>query len=328
VSFIFRRGATYWYYWSLEGKKYGKSLKTADKEEAEVLKGEEDKRRLFNGTGMPSPTSRWDEFLGEYLKYSVNKKEPTTQEREARVLKDFKAAVRPTLFKDLSQRVIDSYLARIAADTSPANANVHYRHLKAIINKAVEWAYLPQSPFVGIDPYKIPKKAPRFLSKPEIDGVMSKAKKDPNGASLGLFMAFLWTGMRLSEVLGLKWGDVNFETRKIRVFGKGRKERHVPLHAKLRAFLEPLRESEGYVFGGASSMNLNTVQHIFRDRLLPPGTSVHTIRHTFASHALMSGMDLKTLQEILGHASITTTMIYAHLAPSHIEKGMEKVTFR
>lgn len=327
MSFIFKRGPVWWYYWSTDGRKFGKSLKTDDKETAEVLKGEEDKTRLLTGIGLPSPTSRWKKFHDEYLDYCKTKG-AATHKRDERALDAFVSTVKPTLFKDISQRVIEVYLTKIANATSKGNANVNYRHLKAAFSKAVEWSYLPKSPFVGVSQYRLDKKAPRFLSKEEIVEMLSKARKDPHPASYGLAMAFLWTGMRLAEVLALKWEDIDFERGWIKAFGKGRKERPIPLHPRLDAALLAFRRHQGFVFGTEKAMSLDTVQHIFRDRLLPPGASIHTLRHTFASHAVMSGMDLKTLQEILGHTTITTTMIYSHLSRPHIKEGMEKVTLQ
>ncbi len=327
MSFIWPRGRYWWYYWSESGKKRGKSLKTGDKKIAEVLKGEEDRRRLLGNAGLPSLESRWKAFYDEYLTFSKVNKGAATYDKDRYVLDTFQSSVKPSLFRDIPQRVVDGHLNKIATASSKANANVHYRHLKAAFSKAVEWAYLPKSPFAGIKQYRLDEKAPRFLSKEEVEEVISKAKKDCHSASYALTMAFLYTGMRLAEVLVLKWEDVDFERGWLRVFGKGRKERHVPLHHKLAPVLAKIRLPTGYVFGTNKPMSRDTVQHIFRDRLLPPGASVHTMRHTFASHAVMSGMDLKTLQEILGHSVIATTMIYSHLSRPHIEEGMKKVTF-
>lgn len=329
MSFKRRRGkeGIWWYYWSENGRKRAKSLHTVDEKDAEVLKGVEDRRRLYNESGLPSPDSRWDQFLPNYLDHCKANKGSETYAREVRVLNTFTDSQKPSLFKSLSQQVIETHLNKIASATSKANANVHYRHLKAIFNKAVEWGYIQKSPFAGIKQFRIDEKAPRFLSKEEISETIARAKKDSNPASYGLLMAFLWTGMRLSEVLGLRWEAIDFDRGWIKAFGKGRKERDIPLHPKLEAYLRSRRAKDGYVFGGEAPMSKETVQHIFRDRLLPKGASIHTLRHTFASHAVMRKMDLRTLQEILGHTVIATTMIYSHLSKAHIKEGMEKVTY-
>jgi Site-specific recombinase XerD len=328
VSFLWKRGDVWWYYWSEGGRKRGKSLGTNDEKMAGILKGEEDKRRIFNRAGLSSPVSRWEAFKNEYLDHSRARKATLTHQKDSEVLASFQRVVKPVFFTEISQKIVEQYLNQIAVPTSKANANVHYRHLKAAFNKAVEWDYLPKSPFSGIKQFRIEAKPPRFLSKEEIGSLLEKAGKDSNQASYGLAMVFLYTGMRLAEVLSLRWEAVDFGRGWIKVNGKGSKQRGIPLHPKLATFLERQVWKDGYVFGRSQPMNLNTVQHIFRDRLLPKGTSVHTLRHTFASYAVMSGMDLKTLQEILGHATITTTMIYAHLARPHIEEGMKMVTFR
>ncbi len=330
MSFIHKRGRRWWYYWSEGGRKSGRSLKTDDKVVAEIKKGEEDRRRAFHGMGMASPDSRWEDFQTEYLAFSKSKKGAATWAKDKSVLEAFSAAKPPPpdRLQAIDQRFIETYLGGLADRTSKANANVHYRHLKAAFRKAVAWSHLVKSPFDGVKQFRLEERVPRFLSKQEIGEMLSKARKDPHPDAYGLAMAFLWTGMRLSGVLGLKWVDVDFQRGSIRAFEKGGKERYIPLTSDLRAVLKKRLKVGDYVFGGHERMSLDTVQHIFRDRLLPTGTSIHTLRHTFASHAIMSDVDVVTLKDLLGHKSIATTMIYTHLHKPHVKKAMGKVRFR
>lgn len=327
MSFIHKRGRRWWYYWSDGGRKFGKSLKTQDKVVAEIKKGEEDRRRAFHEMGMASPESRSQDFKTEYLEFSRAKKRPSTYAKDKSVLDRFFEEVHHKL-NSIDQRAAEAYLTSLSLRTSRANANVHYRHLKAAFRKAVSWSYLPKSPFQEVKPFRLEQRAPRFLSKPEIDAMLSKALKDPHPDAYGLAMAYLWTGMRLSEALDLKWVDVDLTRGSLKAFGKGGKERAIPITKELALVLKKRPKVGEYVFGEHKRMSLDTVQHIFRDRLLPAGTGIHVLRHTFASHAVMSEVDLKTLQEILGHKSITTTMVYAHLSRPHVKKSMEKVRFR
>jgi integrase len=234
VSFIHKRGRKWWYYWSEGGRKRGHSLKTSDKVVAEIKKGAEDRRRAFNEMGLSSPDSRSEDFKTEYLEFSKAKKRPATYAKDKSVLEAFFREVSHKL-NSIDQRAAEAYLTALSLRTSKANANVHYRHLKAAFRKAVSWSHLPKSPLQEVKPFRLEQRAPRFLSKPEIDAMLSKALKDPHPDAYGLAMAYLWTGMRLSEALALKWADVDLPRRSLRAFGKGGKERTIRIPKELLA---------------------------------------------------------------------------------------------
>ena len=133
------------------------------------------------------------------------------------------------------------------------------------------------------------------------------------------------TGIRAAELVGIDHGDINRQDRLIRVRGKGRKERIVPVGAKALDAIDaycsrkPSPAQESAVFTGPSGKRLTvrTVQRIlgnYRKRLgLSAKASPHTLRHSFATHLLESGADLRAIQELLGHASLSTTQRYTHL---------------
>jgi integrase/recombinase XerC len=133
------------------------------------------------------------------------------------------------------------------------------------------------------------------------------------------------TGIRASELIGIDHEDINRHDRLIRIRGKGRKERIVPVGKKALAAIDayhsqkPFPEKEGAVFSGPSGKRLTarTVQRIlgnYRKKLgLSQKASPHTLRHSFATHLLESGADLRAIQELLGHASLSTTQRYTHL---------------
>ena len=133
------------------------------------------------------------------------------------------------------------------------------------------------------------------------------------------------TGIRASELIGIDHEDIDRQDRLIRIRGKGRKERIVPVGEKALSAIDayhaqrPDRALEGAVFSGPSGKRLTarTVQRIlgnYRKKLgLSQKASPHTLRHSFATHLLESGADLRAIQELLGHASLSTTQRYTHL---------------
>lgn len=327
MSFLYRQGKIWYFYWQQNEKKHGKSLGTESKEEANVLKGEEDKKLFSQRHGIAHPHLLWRTFKKDYLEYSKTKKRHGTYEKDRLVLDNFERLMVPHALTEITNRIVETFIQKIAARASKSTANLYYRHLKAAINKAIEWNYMGSSPFRGVKQFRLPVRAPRFLTTDEIKRLLLAAKKDRQDA-LGMAMCFLYTGMRVSELAALRWEDVDFKNGWIRVFGKGQKERHAPIHPKLKAFL---KGGEGYIFGvGGKPLSRFTISDVFA-RLFENagirGFRVHDLRHTFASHAVMSGIDLPTVKDILGHTSIQTTMIYSHLARSHIQNSIKKYGF-
>ena len=133
-------------------------------------------------------------------------------------------------------------------------------------------------------------------------------------------------GLRRSEIVSLKWGDILFEEHKIHIKqSKGNKDRIVMLPYSIVAFLKNYRSiypSDDWVFTGqyrGEALSAGTVQVVMRQAVAKAGlekkATVHTLRHSFATHLLESGTDIRYIQALLGHSSVNTTMIYTHISP-------------
>ena len=149
------------------------------------------------------------------------------------------------------------------------------------------------------------------------------------------------TGMRASEIAGLRIEDVNFQIEYLRCFGKGNKERIIPVHetalGMLREYLEKLRPKlteekrvvdNVFVSRTARPLSRIEVWRIVRKAAiragLPKNVSPHTLRHCFGSHLLAGGADLRSVQEMLGHADVTTTQIYTHVDQQRLKNIHKK----
>jgi integrase/recombinase XerC len=152
---------------------------------------------------------------------------------------------------------------------------------------------------------------------------------------LAVLELFYSTGMRLSELAGLNIGDLDLLSDQVKVRGKGRKERIVPLGSRatlaLRRWFEarreaiPARGAPTAVFvnqrgGRLTTRSIQQAMHRLFDAIGGDELRVHSLRHTFATHLLDAGADLRAVQELLGHASLSTTQVYTHTSVERLKQ--------
>jgi len=250
---------------------------------------------------------------------------------------------------DVDRLAVRSFVAALArsglARTSQGRA---LSAVKGLFRYAVREGVLTASPARGVRTPKAPKILPRHLRPGEIEslieaagdpaaaGPASEALRHRDRAILELLYA---TGLRVGELVSLDWPDLDLSARVLRTLGKGGKERMVPFgreaEAALRAWLARWNEvreegSEATSSGAAAPDDepvfLNHRGGRLTDRsvrrlvdravagaAIAQGVHPHTLRHTFATHLLEAGADLRSIQELLGHASLSTTQRYTHL---------------
>ena len=206
---------------------------------------------------------------------------------------------------------------------------------------------LSNNPFVGVMPHKLEKKVlPNTLSFAELESLL---EIDTSGGDIAcrdraILELFYSSGLRLSELTGLDLTDINRSERLVRVTGKGSKDRVVPVGQKaleaIAAWIECraryAADEEQAVFIGlgrrkkAGSGRLSgraiqgRVQYWARRKGLGRNVHPHMLRHSFASHLLESSGDIRAVQELLGHADISTTQVYTHLDFQHLAKVYDR----
>jgi len=187
---------------------------------------------------------------------------------------------------------------------------------------------------------RLPRRLPRTLPANDLERALDRLaaaadRTAPRDRAL-LELAYS-SGLRLSELVGLNRGDVDRGAALVRVRGKGRRERIVPVgEGALRALdgylaaRPPAVRGDEPVFSGPSGARLSgrTVQRVVRRRLSDVaqglGVTPHALRHSFASHMLDRGADLRAIQEMLGHSSLATTQVYTHVSRSRLLKAYEQ----
>ncbi len=191
------------------------------------------------------------------------------------------------------------------------------------------------NPCLGVRPPKAAKRLPHAFSPDETGQLMQLGGPDPLALRDHAILELLYSsGLRLSELTGLELDDINYHDATVRVTGKGAKTRVVPVGsyalAALRAWLgareQLARPGQKAMFVARSGAPLSP--RSVQDRLkrwglklgLPAKVHPHALRHSFASHLLQSSGDLRAVQDMLGHASISTTQVYTHLDFQHLAK--------
>ncbi len=210
---------------------------------------------------------------------------------------------------------------------------------------------LEASPVRGLSLPKLAKRLPKFLTveqmvalleaplKPLIDKKEKSKGRPIEAATCYRDLAILETiyscGLRISELCGLKVGDLDFGEQLVRVLGKGRKERQVPIGEpalkSIRNYWTCLPSAPGSgdpVFQGAGTdsraLKPRHIQHRLKQHLanagLDPQLTPHKLRHSYATHLLNAGADLRSVQELLGHAHLATTQVYTHVTTDRLKK--------
>jgi len=199
-------------------------------------------------------------------------------------------------------------------------------------------------PSAALDSPRQGRRLPKILSEAEVDGLLAAARARPGagGARLVALLEILYaTGLRVSELVGLPMDALSRDARFLVVAGKGGKERLVPLgEPAMAALADWLSHRRAALKGAAASPWLFPSRaaggHLTRQRLaqllkelaveagLPPArVSPHVLRHAFATHLLAHGADLRAIQQMLGHADVSTTQIYTHVVDSRLARLVE-----
>lgn len=203
--------------------------------------------------------------------------------------------------------------------------------VKSFFKYAIREDLIKQNPAAGLRSPKLEKKLPTFLSEREAGtAVAAAAAQGRDGDRDAAILELLYgSGLRSSELLGLRAGDVDLAGGTVRVTGKGNKQRIVPVTRPAAAALKKLMAGlypEQPVFLGSHGRALprRQLQRIVKRAIRAAGhrgkASPHVLRHTFATHLLDRGADLKAVKELLGHASLSTTQIYTHVTMDRLKK--------
>ena len=225
-------------------------------------------------------------------------------------------------------------LARRTAARALSAVRSFYRYLQVHHD-------LAKNPLRAVKSPKLEKRLPRYLRLDETDQVFASAESAASDGEfeslrdLAMLELFYSSGIRLSELRGLNLASVDMLADQVKVLGKGRKERIVPMGSRaVKVLRRYLASREGVALKGPDRQAVFVTR---RGRRLSPATiqrrihrlykaggargfRVHSLRHTFATHMMDAGADLRSVQEMLGHASLSTTQVYTHTSVERLKK--------
>ncbi|SHN09984.1 site-specific tyrosine recombinase XerD [Polaribacter sp. KT 15] len=242
----------------------------------------------------------------------------------------------------IDAETIKLFIYDVAKKVNPRSQARIISGLRSFFDYLIFEDYRTTNPTDLLETPKIGRKLPDTLSQEEIDLLISAIDlSHPQGERNRIILETIYScGLRVSEAITLKISDLFFEEGFIRVLGKGNKERFVPIHQEaqkyisiyinqIRVHIKPQKEYEDTLFltrrGKALTrqMIFMILKKLASDIGLHKKISPHTLRHSFATHLLQNGADLRAIQQMLGHESITTTEIYVHLDRSYLKEVVE-----
>ena len=215
-------------------------------------------------------------------------------------------------------------------DLSPATKNRKTAALKSFFKWLYQNHYIDEDLNRGIKSPKVPVKIPHFLSLDEVlalIGAIQKSQKKEAKRDLSLVLLLYGGGLRVSEACFVRWKDLNFSKHTLKIKGKGAKERFIVLPSLVIEHLLSVKNKDIYVFG-KKPLPQRKAYTIVRDWGIKAGLkkniSPHVLRHSYATHILESGCDLRVLQDLLGHESLSATQKYTHIRLTQLSKTLNQ----
>ncbi|MFC2082365.1 tyrosine-type recombinase/integrase [Bacteroidota bacterium] len=215
---------------------------------------------------------------------------------------------------------------------SKYTSSLYYRNLKTAFNRAENLDYIEKNPFSKIKFPQIPEKQPAIINESELQLIVEEEK---NKTLAGIYRIAFYTGMRLSEILNLKWYDIDFEQSMITISHKedfttkGKRERVVPMNSKIKEMLSTYEKDEDYIFckEDGSKYNASYVSRSFkkviRELKLDDDIHFHSLRHSFCSKLVARGVNIYLVKELAGHRNIMTTQRYTQLEKNTLNSNLD-----
>ena len=320
--FLFKRDGYYHveFFDAVEQKTKRKSTKTKVKSEAMKfianLESNSDKNKPIDPLSL-------NDFISEYVDYislSYSKSYLRSVKLSMKMLSKYMGSKK---LSEVKSRDFENFL-NYTYGRSKTACHLYFRTTKAALNKAVSWKYIKESPAKNVKVPKLPKKLPKIMTEEQLLSIVLITDRRELQR---VFLFAAYTGMRLGEIINLRWHSININRGELTVANsemfttKNKKERIIPLNIKVRAIIEELNKDKQneYVFTQQCGIKYNAdfiskqFKKSVRKANLDDNFHFHCLRHFFASRLVQKGVSLYVVKDLLGHEELKTTQIYSHL---------------
>lgn len=273
------------------------------------------------------------QIIGEYLEYLELEKglSQNTIDAYRRDLSDFAQNVED--IHSINRMNINAYVRTLRErKLAPTSVIRKVASLRGFFKWATSSGILEKNPAATLEQPKTPQRLPKVVSVKEIDEMLHNNLTPLEHVMMELLYS---CGLRVSELVNLKLSDIDLSSKYIRCFGKGSKERIIPIGEQAKAMLQEYFPTRDLL---VKKYNLTTKNLLIKDnghfvtrqdvynfihaqgKLIHKNISPHTLRHSFATHLLENGADLRVVQELLGHSDVSTTQLYTHISKKRLKE--------
>ena len=273
------------------------------------------------------------QIIGEYLEYLELEKglSQNTIDAYRRDLSDFAQNLED--IHSINRMNINAYVRTLRErKLAPTSVIRKVASLRGFFKWATSSGILEKNPAATLEQPKTPQRLPKVVSVKEIDEMLHNNLTPLEHVMMELLYS---CGLRVSELVKLKLNDIDLSSKYIRCFGKGSKERIIPIGEQAKAMLQEYFPTRDLL---VKKYNLTTKNLLIKDnghfvtrqdvynfihaqgKLIHKNISPHTLRHSFATHLLENGADLRVVQELLGHSDVSTTQLYTHISKKRLKE--------
>ena len=273
------------------------------------------------------------QIIGEYLEYLELEKglSQNTIDAYRRDLSDFAQNVED--IHSINRMNINAYVRTLRErKLAPTSVIRKVASLRGFFKWATSSGILEKNPAATLEQPKTPQRLPKVVSVKEIDEMLHNNLTPLEHVMMELLYS---CGLRVSELVNLKLNDIDLSSKYIRCFGKGSKERIIPIGEQAKTVVKEYFPTRELLI---KKYNLTTKNLLIKDnghfvtrqdvynfihaqgKLIHKNISPHTLRHSFATHLLENGADLRVVQELLGHSDVSTTQLYTHISKKRLKE--------
>lgn len=279
-----------------------------------------------------------NEYIEQFENYLLFEKKYSENTVKSYIsdLRELSAFLNNQNIKKINKKNIEKFLENLNSRLDSRSISRYISTFKSFFKFLKLNKIINKNPMETINNPKIKKTLPKVLSEEEINLILDIKLNDSydyrNKAMIELMYS---SGLRVSELINLKLNDIDLDNECVRIFGKGSKERIIPLNEyavyALKEYIinhrgEMFKHGENdYLFLNNHGKNMTRqgffkiIKKIALEKKIKTDFSPHTLRHSFATHLLKHGADLRSIQELLGHSDISSTQIYTHITNEKLQ---------